>query len=54
MKIIAAIEDPTMMGKILTRLTCLPAHRPDHPHRHSINFKQPDCTRLSHSFRFSP
>jgi hypothetical protein len=32
----------------------LPAHRRDYRRRHSIYFKQPDCTLPSHPIRLSP
>jgi hypothetical protein len=44
LQIIAAIEDPPVIAKILGTFTCLPAHRPDHPRAKSICSKRPERT----------
>ncbi len=53
LKIIAAIEHPTVITKILAHSTCPPGRRPDPRRGHSIYSKWPDPQPTPDSIRFS-
>ncbi|MFH0352481.1 MAG: hypothetical protein ACHBMF_11230, partial [Chromatiales bacterium] len=51
LKIIAAIEHPPVIAKILTPL---PGHRPEHPRGHSHYCQRPDSQPVAYPIRFIP
>jgi hypothetical protein len=54
LKIIAAIEHPPVIAKILTHSACPPGHRPDPWRGHSLSSPRPDRILIFPPIRFSP
>ena len=54
LKIIAAIEHPYVIAKILAQLACSPGHRPDPWPGLSTDSNWPELPRICDPIRFSP